>query len=188
MTIHAQDHSRIKIPSRVPLLRLLRARAADSGKLQGGFTLIEVLLVVALIGMVMLFVLPAFGNFNRAWRVRTAADEMLTRIRGVRQMAITKHQEIPVTFTPGTYSYNDPIKATTVSVTMPEGITMVTFPGTSYTPTFKINGSIEDPTLGTVAAPTSQYLYVESDITGARTDRYTFYFSPAGQVKYTVTR
>jgi len=157
---------------------------------QAGFSLAEMLVVVAIIALVMLAVIPAFGNFNRAWRVRSAADEMLSTMRRVRQLAITTHQDVTITFTPSarTYSYTDPIKGNAVTVKLPERVTMVTNPSGAYAPQFRPNGSVVNVSTPSASAPTANYVEILSVINGARTDHYRFGVSAAGQITYTVTR
>jgi len=161
------------------------------GRGQAGFSLAEVLVVVALIGIVVLAVMPAFGDYLRSWRARSAADEMMAQIRGARQMAITMRQDITVTFTPdpaNTYSYYHPIKKATQTVKLPPQIRLSTNPTTSYAPVFKVNGSISNPSSPSVSSPTTNYVELRAIINGSRTDRYRFGFSTAGQVRYSVTR
>jgi len=158
----------------------------------------EILVVVAIIAVILLAVLPSFGDFQRSWKVRSAADEMLSALRGVRQMAITMRgdpnnpsiQGLIMTFTPApanTYSYFHPIKKKTLTIKLPPHISMTTNPSGSYAPAFKINGSITNPSAPDTTSPTSNYVEISSIINGSRTDRYRFGFASAGQVIYTVT-
>src|SRR5215470_5465761 len=92
---------------------VMNGSVAKSKKGVGGYSLAEMLVVVAIIGVIVLVMLPAFGNFSRTWKSRSNADDMLTALKGAHQMAITMHQNITVTFTPdpaNTYSYFHPIQ------------------------------------------------------------------------------
>ncbi|HXI03106.1 MAG TPA: prepilin-type N-terminal cleavage/methylation domain-containing protein [Candidatus Saccharimonadales bacterium] len=163
-------------------------RRPDGGR---GFTLPEILAVVALIGLIAVVAIPAFGTFVRAWRVRSAADDMLAAVRSVRQMAITTRQPLTVTFTPGSpgsYSYFHPLQGRTVTVKLPDQMTLVTNPSSSFAPAFQVNGGIIPSSTPSVSNPTANYVKLSSVIASSRTDVYTFGFSAAGQVTYRVTR
>jgi prepilin-type N-terminal cleavage/methylation domain-containing protein len=160
------------------------------GRNDGGFSLAEILVVLAVIAVVLLAVLPNFGDFARAWKIRSEADDMQAKIRGVRQMAVSMHQPLTITFTPAptnTFSYFHPIKKTTVTITLPGGMTMTTNPTSSFAPVFNVNGSITNTSSPSPSAPTSNFVRISAIINGSRTDKYTFGFSPAGQITYTVS-
>ncbi len=148
-------------------------------------------MVIALIGMIMAVAIPAFGSFNRSYRARSAADDMLAAVRGVRQMAISTRQDLTVTFTPGTpgsYSYFHPIRGQTVTVQLPTQVTFTTNPSGSFVPEFRPNGSIVPSSTPSMSSPTANFVRLQAIINVSRTDTYTYGFSAAGQVIYTVTR
>jgi prepilin-type N-terminal cleavage/methylation domain-containing protein len=170
--------------------RTLISRLVDRRR-QSGVSLAELLAVVAIIAIIMLAVIPAFGNFSRSWRARAAADEMLSTIRGVRQLAITMRQDITITFTPdpvNTYTYYHPIQGQNVTVRIPAHVKMATNPSGSYAPEFRKNGSVINVSTPTASSPTANYVQLSSVINSGRTDTYTFGFTAAGQVSYKVTR
>jgi len=148
------------------------------------------LAVLAIIAIIVLVILPNFGDFAKSWRARSTADDMLAAIRGARQMAITMHQNITITFTPApanTYSYFHPIQKKTVTIKMPAQTVITTNPTAAYAPVMNTNGSITSPSSPSPSAPTANFVRVATIINGNRTDRYTFGFSTAGQISYTVT-
>jgi len=174
-----------------------RDRTPDHGSVssaksrQAGFSMAELLAVLAIISLVLLAVIPAFGNFTKAWRVRGAADEMLSTFRHVRQLAITTHNDVAITFTPApanTYAYTDPIKGNVISVTLPERVTMVTNPTGSYAPQFRPNGGVVNVSTPSASAPTANFVEIQSMINSGRTDHYRFGVSAAGQITFTVSR
>lgn len=60
------------------------------------FTLIELMVVVGLIGLIMLFAIPAFQGADRSGRLRTAVFQLNTTFNMVRQLAITKRDYVYV--------------------------------------------------------------------------------------------
>ncbi|HEX7122453.1 MAG TPA: prepilin-type N-terminal cleavage/methylation domain-containing protein, partial [Gemmatimonadaceae bacterium] len=55
-----------------------------------GFTLMELMIVVAMMGLLMLFSLPRFGGLHEASRVRSAIQEVEAAIATARAAAIQK--------------------------------------------------------------------------------------------------
>jgi Tfp pilus assembly protein FimT len=148
------------------------------------------LMVVALIGLISLVAIPAFGGFSRAWKLRSNADDMLAVVRSVRQMAISTHQNLSITFTPGkpgSYAYFHPIQGQTVTVTLPDNITMTTNPSGSFAPQYQTNGGCAPSSTPSMSSPTANFVRLSAVINGSRTDTYTFGFSAAGMASYTVT-
>lgn len=167
-----------------------RERRGRRWRKAAGFSLAEILVVVAIIGVIILVVLPNFGDFAKSWRARSNADDMMAAIKGAHQMAITTHQSITITFTPdpaNTYSYFHPIQKKTITVKMPSQTKITTNPTASFAPVMNVNGSITNSSSPSASAPTSNFVRVSTIINGNRTDRYTFGFSAAGQITYTVT-
>ena len=79
----------------------LRARAADErlrapGRVglrsarRDGFSLTEILIVVALIGIIALISTPAMLDFFKAMKVRTAAQRLVSHMRLARQVAVSR--------------------------------------------------------------------------------------------------
>jgi prepilin-type N-terminal cleavage/methylation domain-containing protein len=155
-----------------------------------GFSLAEMLVVVAIIGVIVLVMFPAFGDFAKAWRARSTVDDMVAAIKGAHQMAITTHQNITFTFTPdpvNTYSYYHPIQKKTLTIKMPAQTKITTNPTAVYAPVMNVNGSITNSSSPSVSAPTTNFVRVSCVINGNRTDRYTLGFSAAGQIATSVT-
>jgi prepilin-type N-terminal cleavage/methylation domain-containing protein len=167
-----------------------RQRASRIDRRAAGFSLAELLVVIAIIAVIVLVMLPSFGTFARSWRARSNADGMLAVLKGAHQMAITTHQNITVTFNPdpaNTYTYYHPIQKKTLTVKMPSQTKITTNPTATFAPVMNVNGSITNSSAPSISAPTSNFVRVATIIDGNRTDRYTFGFSAAGQISYTVT-
>ncbi|HYK03785.1 MAG TPA: GspH/FimT family pseudopilin [Thermoanaerobaculia bacterium] len=69
-----------------------------------GYSLIELMVVVAIIGIFSLVTIPAMTNFSRMNKVRAAVRELNSDLRAVRTLAIT--QSAPMTIT--MYTGQDP--------------------------------------------------------------------------------
>jgi prepilin-type N-terminal cleavage/methylation domain-containing protein len=63
-----------------------------------GYSIIEMLVVVAIIGILSLITVPAFMNFQRRNAVRSALRSFTSDIRSYRQHAITKNAYVRVQF------------------------------------------------------------------------------------------
>ncbi len=66
-------------------------------KKKKGFTLIETLVVVAIIGLIVMVGYPAFNNFYQMYKFRTTMNQLVTDIRTARQLAITVNRPVKIT-------------------------------------------------------------------------------------------
>jgi type IV fimbrial biogenesis protein FimT len=65
-----------------------------------GYSLIELLVVMAIIGVLSLITVPSFVSFQRAGKMKTALRNFTMDVRGLRQKAITQNVWARVTITP----------------------------------------------------------------------------------------
>jgi prepilin-type N-terminal cleavage/methylation domain-containing protein len=65
-----------------------------------GFSIIELLVVVAIIGTLSLIGVPAFMNFQRQNQIRAAMRMVATDLRSARTIAAREQMDVRVTFTP----------------------------------------------------------------------------------------
>jgi prepilin-type N-terminal cleavage/methylation domain-containing protein len=63
-----------------------------------GYSLVEMLVVIAIIGVLSLMTIPAFINFQRRNAVRSALRSFTSDLRSFRQYAITKNAYVRVQF------------------------------------------------------------------------------------------
>jgi prepilin-type N-terminal cleavage/methylation domain-containing protein len=68
---------------------------------QGGYSLVELLVVVAIIGMLSLVTVPPMLGYMRQIKVRSATRELNTDLRFARQRAITQNNPVAFSFLPG---------------------------------------------------------------------------------------
>lgn len=64
----------------------------------GGYSLMEILVVIAIIGVLSLVTVPAFMNFQRRNQVRSALRTFTSDLRSFRQLAISKNVYVRVQF------------------------------------------------------------------------------------------
>ena len=72
---------------------------------QRGFNLIELMVVVLLIGLSLLLSIPAFGRFQRSWRLMGEVDRVASTMRTARSVAITKNIDAVFEFDTSTHTY-----------------------------------------------------------------------------------
>jgi prepilin-type N-terminal cleavage/methylation domain-containing protein len=143
----------------------------------GGFSLPELLAVIALVGIALAIGIPLIHEQVQLAEVRGAADELALHLRAARMISVAQHR--PVTFT----SYPDPTNKFTYAgmdgqlrtIFLQDGIRIA--PESDATIVFKQNGSID--VTGSVI--------IESDVSGAR-ERWTAAVSTLGIVTLTHAR
>ena len=65
-------------------------KSTASSHRNGGFSLSEMLVVIAIMGLFILFGGPAMADAYRAYKVRSAADMLVTDIRALRYNAVAQ--------------------------------------------------------------------------------------------------
>ncbi len=148
---------------------------------QGGYSLAEILIVIALMGLMILFGGPALGESIRAYKVRSSANELTTIVRALRYNAVTNRASRTLTLNdendstnPNSYSYVNS-KGKAILVRLPDGVALESASANSIT--FGINGS--------TGQTSPQNVIVSMWVTSDRGDRYTVSVSPSGTVSST---
>jgi prepilin-type N-terminal cleavage/methylation domain-containing protein len=67
---------------------------------QAGFSLVEMLAVVAIIGILALVTIPSFVKYFQSNKMKTAMRNFTSDVRTMRELAITQGVETKITFTP----------------------------------------------------------------------------------------
>lgn len=154
-----------------------RERAALRSRGQRGYSFPELLIVIALMGLFILFAGPAMNEAYKSYKVRAVANGLATDVRAQRYNAVSTRTARTMTINnqahataPNQYSYPN-YKGDTVTVRM-DGVNVETTSVASIT--FNINGS-------TGAAGNSTIL-VSAMINSTRNDRYTITVTPTGTV------
>jgi len=143
-----------------------------------GFSLPELLTVIALMGLFIIFGGPAMNEAYRSYKVRATADNLLNDLRAQRYIAVANRATGTLTLNnqsnvtaPNTYSFSNS-KGVLITVTMDPGVNIETTSAASVS--FGING-------GTGASGNTRVM-VSCAINGSRNDRYTITITPTGTV------
>ena len=154
-----------------------RAGTAQAEGGQRGYSLPELLIVIALMGLFILFAGPAMAEAYKAYKVRAVANGLATDIRAQRYNAVSNRTPRTLTANnqahataPNQYSYPN-YKGDTITIRM-DGVNIETASAASIT--FNINGST-----GSVGNTTFR---VSAMINSSRNDRYTITVTPTGTV------
>lgn len=146
---------------------------------QRGFSLSEMLIVVAIVGLAVAIVVPLTAETVRRTKVQFAADEFATHLKAARMIAVSKHRSIEFKVYPdpaNTYSY-PATNGVERTYTLPSGVRIVS-PTSETHVVFQMNGSL--------AAAATQVL--EANLTGTAKERFTITTSILGVSTTTRTR
>ena len=101
-----------------------------------GFTLIELMITVVILGVLVTMAVPQVNNIVQMQKLRSEARKIVSILREVQQNAVSTETTATITFSPGTDSYiiNGDIRLlpqeigyTRYDVAEPEGIFIVSF-------------------------------------------------------------
>jgi len=142
-----------------------------------GFSITEMLVVLALAAMMITFVGPAFSESYRAYKVRAATLELTDTLRAARQVAVSTRTpaSVAINTTAGSYSWTD-AKGRSRTVTLPDPVHFVS--ASPATITFVTNG-----TVSTGAATVS----LQNTVSSGRADRWTLDLNTVGKINMTKT-
>lgn len=155
----------------------MNARRKEGRGAPGGYSYPELLIVIAFIGLFVLFGGPALSEAFRSYKVRACANNLVTDIKAVRYLAVTNRAPQTLTINrmdhataPNQYSYAN-ARGQTVTVRL-DGVNIET--GSAASVPFNINGSTGSA--GNTTVILSWF------VTSSRGERYTITVSPTGTV------
>jgi len=73
---------------------------------EAGYSLAEMLVVIAIIGLLALVTVPSFITFYQSNKMKTSMRNFTTDLRGIRQMAITKGVQTQLSYGTGTTQHS----------------------------------------------------------------------------------
>ena len=137
-----------------------------------GFSIVEMLLVLAIMGIFITFAGPAFTESYRAYKVRSASQELSVALRAVRQVAVSTRaaSSLLVDTAAGSYTWTD-AKGKTRTWGLPVGVAFIS--ATPSTITFVTNGTVSTG---------SASIVLQGTVSGSRADRWTLNLNTVGQV------
>ncbi len=143
---------------------------------QRGFSLSELLVVLAILGLAVAIAVPLVAEAVRSAKARGAADQFAVDLRAARMIAVTQRKDIPVTVSTATQSYQYEVTTGGLrQIAMPDGVQIVA----STTPiTFLKNGSVQ-------AASTTVF---QTQLTGGDNEQFTVTANTLGVVRTTRAR
>jgi len=152
-----------------------RMQTGKDGR-EPGFSLPELLIVIALMGLFIIFGGPSLNDAFRSYKVRSVANDLVTDLRALRYNAVSTRAQRTMTISdqnagsPNQYSYVN-YKGAGVTVRL-DGVNIESTSAASIT--FNINGS--------TGAFGNQTLSVSGMINDSRNDRYTITVTPTGTI------
>ncbi len=163
----------------------MRTRTRHS---EAGISLQEILIVMAILGIITIVTVPNFNAYLKVLRGQTEVNAMVGALNLGRQLAVTTRDgHLWV-------AQADPINtwmliniATSVVVQsgeLPDGVTSQASVGF----TFDSSGACLNPTTYVGNTPDTQFVQVQALIQGSTVDHYTLEVAPTGRVKSTRER
>lgn len=151
---------------------------------QAGFTLQEILIAMAILGIIAIVAIPNFNAYMKVTRGRTVVNEMVGALNLARQQAVTSrdaHAFLANSTTETWQLWNLATPEMLRQGEMPPGVTIET-PAIFQ---FDSRGQCVNPTTYVGTTPQTQYIRIEAVIQPSRTDRYTFTVSSVGRITTT---
>src|SRR5436305_7982720 len=82
-------------------MRTFRSHSASHSSAQAGYSVVEMLVVVGIIGVLSLVAVPQFIGIYRASLVKGSLRDFTSMVRKARQIAVTKNERTRITFSTG---------------------------------------------------------------------------------------
>jgi prepilin-type N-terminal cleavage/methylation domain-containing protein len=154
---------------------MTQGRRKAKGRSERGFSITEMLTVLALAGLMITFVGPAFSESYKAYKVRAAALEISDTLRAVRQVAVSTRtaSSLVIDTTAGTFSWTD-IRGRARSVPLTPPVHFVS--ASPATITFITDGTVSTGTASVV---------LQNTINSAIADRWTLDLNTVGKITTT---
>lgn len=128
----------------------MKRRAASR---QQGFTLIEVLIVVAIMGVLLTIAVPSFRSFMANQRVKTASFEFYAALSFARSEAIKRRQSVTVEPVSGNWANGWTVKVGTTTLRSQDSLTGVLMSGATSV-AYRLDGRLTSASaIGVLVAP-----------------------------------
>lgn len=93
-----------------------------------GFSLVEMMATLVVLGLIAAFTFPAFNRSLTEWNLRTGRNTVMSELKLLRQKAITRGQNLRIWFSPTTdmYWFQDPQSGAWTMYRLPNRVTFQT--------------------------------------------------------------
>jgi Tfp pilus assembly protein FimT len=163
----------------------MRTRTRHS---EAGISLQEILIVLALVGILAIVTVPNFNAYLKVLKGQTEVNEMVGALNLGRQLAVTTRDDHLFVAQGTPVDTWQLLNAVTMDVVkqgeLPDGVTTQV----SVFFTFNSSGACVNPTTYVGTTPNTQYVQIEALIQGSTVDRYTLEVAPTGRIKSTRER
>ena len=79
---------------------------ASNAELQRGFSLMEMMIVIAIVGVLAAIAMPAFSSWKERQAVSNAAGSLLTHLKQARNLAMAENRSVSITFSSSAYTFD----------------------------------------------------------------------------------
>jgi type II secretion system protein H len=79
---------------------------AGNPELQRGFSLMEMMIVIAIVGVLSAIAMPAFSSWRERQAVSNATSSLLTHLKQARNLAMAENRSVRVTFGSSAYTFD----------------------------------------------------------------------------------
>jgi len=84
----------------------------DAGSRYRGFTLLEVMIVIMIVGVLATIAIPAFSTWRENQAVRSATQTLMAQLKQARVLALSENRSVSITFTSTSYVFDAGSSAT----------------------------------------------------------------------------
>jgi len=79
---------------------------ASSSELQCGFSLMEMMIVLVIMGVLTAIAIPAFSSWKESQAVSSATSSLLTHLKQARNFAMAESRSVSITFGSSSYTFD----------------------------------------------------------------------------------
>ncbi|MDX8405289.1 MAG: GspH/FimT family pseudopilin [Mariprofundus sp.] len=132
---------------------------------QRGFTLVEVMMVIAIVGLMFSVAVPAFSSWRESQGVKNAQRTLMGHMKQARMLALAENRSVSITFTATSYVFDADTSGTCGAICRKEIINLAQFSGKlslkpTITRTFTSRGTANSGTVTFTAGSAQQKITI----------------------------